>query len=94
MRTRLGERTIIAVPNMANDKIVATLDGNFVRMIDVENPATITDVQKLDYKIKVLESSRTDYAVNELVLMNTAVLAIKGLGNAALNALYYPEENL
>jgi hypothetical protein len=33
--------------------------------------------------------------VNELVLMNTsAVLAIKGLGNAALNALYYPEENL
>jgi hypothetical protein len=55
MRTRLGERTIIAVPNMANDKIVATLDGNFVRMIDVvENPATITDVQKLDYKIKVL----------------------------------------
>jgi hypothetical protein len=32
---------------MANDKIVATLDGNFVRMIDVENPATITDVQKI-----------------------------------------------
>jgi hypothetical protein len=47
MRTRLGERTIIAVPNMANDKIVATLDGNFVRMIDVGNPATITDVQKI-----------------------------------------------
>jgi hypothetical protein len=72
MRTRLGERTII-VPNMANDKIVATLDGNFVRMMMVvENPATITDVQKLDYKIKVLESSLGyDYAVNELVLMNT-----------------------
>jgi hypothetical protein len=78
---------------MANDKIVATLDGNFVRMIDVENPATITDVQKLDYKIKVL-SSRTDYAVNELVLMNTSVLAIKGLGNAALNALYYRRKPL
>jgi hypothetical protein len=42
---------------MANDKIVATLDGNFVRMIDGENPATITDVQNLDYKIKVFESS-------------------------------------
>jgi hypothetical protein len=58
----LGEATIIAVPNMANDKIVATLDGNFVRMIDVvENPATITDVQKLDYKIKVLENSHIGY---------------------------------
>jgi hypothetical protein len=74
---------------MANDKIVATLDGNFVRMIDVvENPATITDVQKLDYKSKFLRvHAGYDYAVNELVLMNTsAVLAIKGLGNAALNA--------
>ncbi|MBC5840765.1 hypothetical protein H8R23_05050 [Flavobacterium sp. F-380] len=97
-RTRLGERTIVAVPNMSNDKIVATIDGNFVRMIDVvENPATITDVQKLDYKIKVFGEFTLgyDYAVNELVLMNTsAVLAIKGLGNAALNALYYPEETL
>ncbi|MFV5696673.1 hypothetical protein ACM55G_14685 [Flavobacterium sp. LB3P122] len=97
-RTRLGERTIVAVPGMSNDKIVATIDGNFVRMIDVvENPATITDVQKLDYKIKVFGEFTLgyDYAVNELVLMNTsAVLAIKGLGSAALNALYYPEEVL
>jgi hypothetical protein len=59
MRTRLGERTIIAVPNMANDKIVATLDGNFVRMIDVvENPATITDVQKIRLQNQSFESSR------------------------------------
>jgi hypothetical protein len=98
MRSRLGERTIVAVPNMSNDKIVATIDGNFVKMIDVvENPATITDVQKLDYKIKVFGEFTLgyDYAVNELVLMNTsAVLAIKGLGNAELNALYYPESNL
>jgi hypothetical protein len=51
--------------------------------------------KKLDYKIKVLESSLGyDYAVNELVLMNTLVLAIKGLGNAALNALYYPRKPL
>jgi hypothetical protein len=80
---------------MANDKIVATLDGNFVRMIDVGKILQQSLMfKKLDYKIKVLESSLGyDYAVNELVLMNTsAVLAIKGLGNAALNALYYPEK--
>jgi hypothetical protein len=39
MRTCLGERT--PVSNMANDKIVATLDGNFVRMIDGRKSATI-----------------------------------------------------
>jgi hypothetical protein len=43
---------------MANDKIVATLDGNFVRMIDVvENPATITDVQKIRLQNQSFESS-------------------------------------
>jgi hypothetical protein len=57
MRTRLGERTIIAVPNMANDKIVATLDGNFVKWLMLKILQQ-SDVQKLDYKIKVLESSR------------------------------------
>jgi hypothetical protein len=97
-RTRLGERPIVAIPGMVNDKIVATLDGNFVRMIDVvENPATITDVQKQDYKIKVFGEFTLgyDYAVNELVLMNTsAALAVRGLGDAELNALYYPEEVL
>mgnify|MGYP006214275987 CR=1 FL=1 len=50
-RTRLGERPIIAIPGMAN-RIAATIDGNLVRMIDVvENPGTITDVQKQDYKL-------------------------------------------
>jgi hypothetical protein len=95
MRTRLGERTIIAVPNMANDKIVATLDGNFVRMIDVvENPA-ITDVQKIRLQNQSFGEFTLgyDYAVNELV--NEYFCSISnGLGNAALNALYYPEENL
>jgi hypothetical protein len=96
--TRLGKRKIVAVPNMSNTVITATIDGNFVRMIDVvENPATITDVQKLDYKIKIFGEFTLgyDYAVNELVMMNTsAALAERGLGDAELNALYYPEETL
>lgn len=94
--TRLGKRKIVAVPNMSNTVITATIDGNFVRMIDVvENPATITDVQKLDYKIKVFGEFTLgyDYAVNELVMLNTSVVdAERGLGDADLNALYYPEE--
>lgn len=98
MRTRLGERTIVGIPGMTANQIEANVDGNFVRMIDVvENPATITDVQKLDYKIKVFGEFTLgyDYAVNELVMMSTsAVGAVRGLGDADLNALYYPEEAL
>jgi hypothetical protein len=62
----------------------------------IDGGKLITDVQKIRLQNQSFESSLGyDYAVNELVLMNTsAVLAIKGLGNAALNALYYPEENL
>jgi hypothetical protein len=93
--TRLGERAIVGIPGMKPTVIEATLDGNLVRLIDVvENPGTITDVQKQDYKIKVFGEFTLgyDYAVNELVMLNDVVGAVRGLGDATLNALYYPEE--
>lgn len=93
--TRLGKRAIVSIPNMSDAVIEATLEGNLVRMIDViENPGTITDVQKLDYKIKVFGEFTLgyDYAVNELVILNSPTLLVRGLRNATLNALYYPEE--
>ncbi|MBN8565244.1 MAG: hypothetical protein J0M25_00730 [Flavobacteriales bacterium] len=94
LKTRLGNRQIIPVPNMSNNHIVATVDGNFTRMVDViENPATITDVQKLDYKLKVFGEFTLgyDYAVNELVIINDPVGEELGLGDADLNKLFYPE---
>lgn len=93
--TRLGERLIVGIPGMKNTHISATIDGNLVRMIDVvENPGTITDVQKLDYKIKVFGEFTLgyDYAVNELVMLNDPAAEDRGLGDPALDALYYPEE--
>lgn len=95
MRTRLGNRKIVATAGMPNTYVKATVDGNLIRLTDViENPATITDVQKLDYKIKVFGEFTLgyDYAVNELVLISDPVGSVRGLGNTALNKLYYPEE--
>jgi hypothetical protein len=81
-----------------NDAVIeSTLEGNLVRMIDViENPGTITDVQKLDYKIKVFGEFTLgyDYAVNELVILNSPTILERGLRNAELNSLYYPEETI
>lgn len=96
LRTRLGKRKIVSIPRMSDNVIEATLDGNLVRLIDViENPGTITDVQKVDYKIKVFGEFTLgyDYAVNELVILNSSTITERGLRNAELNALYYPEEN-
>lgn len=93
--TRLGKRPIVSVPNMSDSVLEATLEGNLVRMIDVvENPGTITDVQKQDYKIKVFGEFTLgyDYAVNELVILNSPTILERGLRDDALNALYYPEE--
>lgn len=93
--TRLGKRPIVGIPGMKNTVIEATVEGNLVRMVDlVENPATITDVQKQDYKIKVFGEFTLgyDYAVNEIVMLNDIVGEVRGLGDDALNALYYPEE--
>lgn len=95
LRTRLGKRKIEAIPRMSDSVIEATLDGNLVRLIDViENPGTITDVQKQDYKIKVFGEFTLgyDYAVNELVILNSPTITERGLRNAELNKLYYPEE--
>lgn len=97
LQTRLGKRKIVAVPLLSDNVIAATIDWNLVRLIDViENPGTITDVQKQDYKIKVFGEFTLgyDYAVNELVLLNSATISERGLRNEALNKLYYPEENL
>ncbi|MEZ0182639.1 hypothetical protein AB9T89_10365 [Flavobacterium oncorhynchi] len=96
LRTRLGKRKIVPIPRMSDNVIEATLDGNLVRLIDViENPGTITDVQKVDYKIKVFGEFTLgyDYAVNELVILNSSTITERGLRNTELNALYYPEEN-
>ena len=94
LRTRLGKRLIVPIPNLGND-ISATVAGNLCRLTDVvENPGTITDVQKQDYKIKLFGEFTLgyDYAVNELVIQSSTTAAQRGLGDAALNKLYYPED--
>ncbi|MBC7847246.1 MAG: hypothetical protein H7Y10_12215 [Flavobacterium sp.] len=94
-RTRLGEREIHVIPGMSNAVIEGTVEFNFGKFIDViENPATITDVQKLDYKIKVFGefSLGYDYIVNELVFLNSPTVLYRGLRDADLDKLYYPEE--
>ena len=98
MRTRLGNREIIGIPHLTSGTIIATVEGNFLRLIDeIDNPATITSIQVHDRILKVLGefSLGYDYAINQLVFMHTVDGSKKrGLNNADQNKLIYPSENL
>ncbi len=98
LTTRLGNRKIVGIPGLTDGTIVSTIDNAFVKMVDlIENPATITDVQ-VDKRILNVLGEFTlgyDFAINELAYVHTADgTKNKGLGEAELNKLYYPEENL
>ena len=96
VKTRLGKRSIKGIPGFRDDLFYATIDRNFFRLIDrIENPARITDVQKFDYTLKIFGefSLGYDFGINEVVVVADASSgAIRGLGDATLNKLYYPNE--
>lgn len=97
-RTRFDKREIIGIHGLTDGTIISTIDGNLLRLIDeIDNPATITDIQKENRIIKVLGefSLGYDYAVNQLVFMHTADGAKKrGLNNTEQNKLFYASEGL
>lgn len=95
-KSPLGKRAIIGHDNMDDDIIFATIEGNMVKLIDlIENPATINDVQKEDYKIKLFSDFELGYgfALNEAVLVANFTDKTKGLGDEKLMELYYPHES-
>lgn len=95
-RTRLGKRLIVGLPGLAQGTIVSYVEGNFLKLIDeIDNPATITDVQVHDRILRVYGefSLGYDYAYNQLVYMHTADGSKnRGLNNAEQNKLIYPQE--
>lgn len=96
LKTRLGKREIVAIPNLKDGTIVSTVENGFVKMVDIiDNPATITDVQ-VDKRILNILGEFTlgyDFAINELTYVYTSDGTKKrGLNNKDLNELYYPEE--
>ena len=85
-------RDIIALPFLDDDKIVATTDGNLVKLIDkIDNPPMITDLQKDDYKLKIFMefSVGYDFLINEMVFVANYADTTYGLGETAKNQLYY-----
>ncbi len=91
LKTRLGKREIVSIPDMETDDIFGTTENNFRRLIDVFDEPKITDVQKQDYKVKTFMEfwKGYDFLIEELVCVANDTDATYGLGKLEKNQLYY-----
>ena len=91
LKTRIGKREIVILDGMEDDRIFATTEGNFKRLIDVFDEPRITDVQKQDYKVKIFMEfwKGYDFLINEMVFVSNYTDLRYGLGDQAKNQKYF-----
>jgi hypothetical protein len=88
--TYTGMREIVGLDCLnGSDVIFATPDSNFLQLKDLVEPPTVTDIQVLDYKVKVFMEFWLGYGfwMNQLVICS--VTAGSGSGLTSDNETYY-----
>ena len=101
MRTFLGQRKLIGLPSLnGTSTIFATPDQNFLRLIDIVDEAVITDVQVLDYVVKIFMewTEGVGFWTNQMVVVAVPAGTHRGLGtgadavaDAATTKKYFPQ---
>ncbi|MDR2205771.1 MAG: hypothetical protein LBE36_06425 [Flavobacteriaceae bacterium] len=96
-KTRFGKREIVGIPGLTKGTIFATIDKNFLELVDVvENPAKITDIQVENRIVKLLGefSLAYDFAIDQYLYVHTADGGKNlGLNDSTMNKLFYPNES-
>ena len=96
LKTRFGKREIVGIPGLTKGTLFATIDANFLELVDVEeNPAYISDVQVADRIVKIFSefSLGYDFAIDQYLFLHTADGTKNlGLNDSAQNKLFYPSE--
>jgi hypothetical protein len=87
---------IVGFSGVPDDFFLATIEGNLARLIDVFDKPQVTDIQKQDYVLKIFMDwfLGYDFLINEITFIAVFDGSDRGLGDAALNALYYDSEGL
>lgn len=95
-KTPLRKRELVGLENLDDTIMFATVDGNLLNLIDINEPPTITDIQVQDYKVKVFGEfwKGWDFLINEAVCVANFADNTRGLGNEKLMELYYPNEDV
>lgn len=96
VKTPLTKLEIVGLASIPDNLIFATVEENMIRLIDVFDKPAITDVQVLDYLVKIFMEFWLgyDFGINELVYVAVFDGSDRGLGDNDLNKLYYDSENL
>jgi hypothetical protein len=99
MRTYLGQRQLVPLPSLNGTQVIfATPNENFLRLIDIVDSAVVTDVQVLDYDVKIFCEwwEGVGFWSNQLVVVAVPAGTITGLGTGtdaaadkALNEKYF-----
>ncbi|WP_281991241.1 hypothetical protein [Aquimarina aggregata] len=98
MTSPLLDKKIVKLKGLSDNIFVTWVNRNLMRLTDViQNPATITDIQKFHYELHVMGEFTLgyDFGINELVIVgssNGTIFTERGLGDETLNKLYYPQE--
>lgn len=96
IKTPLSKMEIVGLDNIDDDVMFAFVDGNFARLIDVFDKPQITSIQLQDYLLKIFMDFHLgyDFIMNHLLYVAVFDDSKRGLGDAKLNKLFYPGENL
>lgn len=92
--TILGNRELVGLPGLnGSDLIFSTPDENFLRLIDLNDEAVITDIQAADYDVKIFMewSEGVAFHTNQMVVAGVIAGTVTGLGTDDLNEEYYPK---
>ena len=94
--TPLMKKELVGLPGIPDNIIFCTVEGNLCRLIDIFDKPAVTDVQVLDYKLKIFMEFWLgyDFLINQLLYVAVFDGDDRGLGNAVQNKLYYESENL
>lgn len=94
-KSPLGKRKIITHPDQSDDIIWASIDGNFLKLIDVLKEAEITDIQVQDYLVKIFMEywNGYGYIFNEAVCIANFKDSEKGIKDKKAEKTLFPHEN-
>jgi hypothetical protein len=92
LKTIVGKRQLIGLPSLNDTNVIFTTpDENFLRLIDINDDPIITDIQALDYDVKVFMEwwEAPSFWTNQMVIAGVIDGDIEGLAPAGANEKYY-----
>jgi hypothetical protein len=92
LKTIVGKRQLIGLPSLNDTNVIFTTpDENFLRLIDINDDPIITDIQALDYDVKVFMEwwEAPAFWTNQMVIAGVIDGEIEGLAPAGANLKYY-----